>query len=205
MVWASLVVAMVAVGGVLRIASPTSKVRGDGWSLPSMTAAVPQSLEAIYGTEVPFDGSRWQAIVIHDSGFASDDHLEIERRHTSAPLNLNGLGHHFVIGNGTRRMADGQIHQGFRWLGQKAGAHVAGELGHSYNPVSIGICLVGDGERRGFTDAQLDALVLLVTSLMRTCGIGPDRVFLHSELCRTSSPGRLFPEARFRELISQAW
>lgn len=200
-VWASLAGAMLSVGGLLSLASPASTTAGEpGWTLPALTAVGPQSIYSILRPRenVPLDRSRWTSIVIHDSGSSADTPESIRDRHTSPPYNLTGLGFHFIIGNGSR-MTDGEVYLGYRWMDQLPGAHVAGERGAELNQSSIGICLVGNGDRQPFTPKQLDALAAVVKTLMVELGIPLDAVHLHSEVSGSPSPGRLFPAERFRE------
>jgi N-acetylmuramoyl-L-alanine amidase len=114
---------------------------------------------------------------------------------------LKGLGYHFVIGNGNG-MDDGRIHVGSRWLNQLPGAHAAGRDADWHNQHSIAICLVGDGNRGQFTETQMRRLVQLVDTLTRELNIPRDKVLLHSVIARTTDPGRLFPEAAFREELA---
>ena len=58
--------------------------------------------------------------------------------------------------------------------------------------------LVGDGDRRSFTQAQMRRLADLVEVLTRDLGIPGDRVLLHSDVAPVSDPGRLFHAAEFR-------
>ncbi len=55
------------------------------------------------------------------------------------------------------------------------GAHTAGEHGDWYNRNAIGICLVGDGDRREFTPAQIARLLQTVHALQRRSDPGPER------------------------------
>ena len=116
-------------------------------------------------------------------------------------------GYHFVIGNGNGE-TNGSVNYGPRWIGQESGAHVADRVAGAtpdaawFNEHSIGICLIGNGERREFTEAQIAALVDLVTKLQRECGIPDSNVVLHSDLAEVASPGRWFPRARFAMHIS---
>lgn len=201
-VWGALALSMSTVGGLLWMLQGGPSVRMEGLSLPPMVAAAgPTSIEAIFRTRQAPQEQRWQAIVIHHSGSVVGSPAAIDTQHKS--MSLDGLGYHFVIGNGSG-FGDGDIHVGYRWLDQLPGAHVGGEHGEWYNRNAIGICLIGDGQRRGFTDQQSRRLVQLVSSLSDRLGIPPERVYLHSDLAPTNSPGRLFPEAAFREQLARA-
>lgn len=156
-------------------------------------------LDAVFQIEAPLDRQRWDGIVIHHLGEPAGDAEYIHRLHTS--YGYQGLGYHFVIGNGNG-MGDGVIHVGYRWNEQLPGAHVMGPAGREHNQHSIGICLVGNGDRRAFTDNQLRQLVLLVRALQRELSIPADHVYLHRDLARgTNSPGRMFPAAELREQL----
>lgn len=191
---------MTLVGGVLLALDNAPTFSPDGLALPTLAATSGEtSIEAIFNTRRPLDRQRWQAIVIHDSGrpFGSIDQLETEARQ----MNLRSLGYHFVIGNGSG-MSDGEIHVGGRWLSQDPGAHAAGKNADWFNRHSIGICLVGDGDRRAFTPAQMRRLTQLVESLCREFNIPANRVYLHRDIAATPSPGRLFPEAELRQQLA---
>lgn len=180
---------MTLIGGAL--------VAGDGWrGIPAVKLA--GSVRP--GAPVPIADGRWQAIVVHHTGSAAGSVDDLSRQHAS--WGLGSLGYHFVIGNGNGE-ADGAVLQGPRWYMQEAGAHVADRPAGAqpdaqwFNENAIGICLVGNGERRAFTDAQVSALVDLVESLQRACSIPDSAVYLHSDLAEVASPGRWFPRARF--------
>jgi N-acetyl-anhydromuramyl-L-alanine amidase AmpD len=51
---------------------------------------------------------------------------------------------------------------------------------------------------------QMRRLVQLVSALSEQLGIPADKVYLHSDLAQTDDPGRLFPEAAFREQLARA-
>ncbi len=196
-VWVTLAVAMAGVTGMLALLdSGGSLVRG-GINLPALaSAAGSNSLESIFQTRA--DESEWKSIVIHHTGapFGTASSLDESHRRQG----LTGLGHHFVIGNGNG-LSDGEIHAGYRWLDQLPGAHAAGEHGDWYNHHAIGIVIVGNGDRRAFTDRQMARLMDLVAALSRRYGIPPESVVLHSEIAPTSSPGRFFPAAAFGESL----
>lgn len=200
--WGALVLAMTAVGGSLWLLDGGRPPRIDGLRLPALVAAAgPASIDRIFDTRVPMESAPWQAIVIHHSGSTYGSAESIERDHKA--MNLSGLGYHFVIGNGSGA-GDGELHVGYRWLDQLPGAHTAGQYGEWYNRNAIGICLVGDGDRRAFSDTQIARLVQTVQALQRRLGIPAQNVILHSDVTRTSSPGKLFPVAAFREQLLTA-
>ncbi len=201
-VWAALAASMTLVGGGLSALSGGATGLRQGATLsPLASLSGPSSIESVFRTQTPVDDAGWNAIVIHHSASPVGSPQAIDERHRS--MGLTGLGYHFVIGNGSG-MGDGEIHVGYRWLDQLPGAHVAGPAGQSYNRTSVGICLVGDGDRRQFSDAQMGRLVELVSAVMKETGVPPERVYLHSDLASTRSPGAYFPAAEFRELIRSA-
>lgn len=193
-VWGVFLGAMTLAGGAL--------VVGDGWrGVPAValaeTGSAPRAAQAQPG--------RWQAIVIHHSASPAGSMDDLHRQ--AAAWGLPTVGYHFVIGNGNGE-SDGAIIHGPRWAAQDAGAHVAERApGLSpdaawFNEHAIGICLIGNGERRAFSDAQMQQLVKLVNDLQRECGIPDSAVFLHSDLVEVASPGRWFPRAQFALQIS---
>jgi N-acetyl-anhydromuramyl-L-alanine amidase AmpD len=212
-VWASFAAAMTAVTGLLLL--------GDNGS-PTPYPAVSPTLVSIQGAdrpsaidprEAPVDRERWRAIVIHHSGAPAGDASSIERVQLSQ--GLTGLGYHFIVGNG-QGLGDGMVHVGYRWNRQLPGAHVAArtETGSGvarasfgaadadmFNRHSIGICLVGNGNRRPFTDRQIRELVSLVQSLQDQFGIPASAVRLHSDLSGIESPGKNFPVAEFESQL----
>lgn len=208
-VWGAFGAAMALACGVL--------VLGDAQGprpVPAMAVVTSAAADAgMAPREAPLDRSRWNAIVIHHSGSPAGDAGSIARMHGSE--GLAGLGYHFVIGNG-QGMPDGQVEVGPRWNRQLPGAHVAsaGRVGadvrmaarsnatpDELNLHAIGICLVGNGDRREFTDRQIEELASLVRRIQRTLDIPSERVFLHSDVSQTTSPGRYFPTARFEEQL----
>jgi hypothetical protein len=187
-VWGVFIGAMTFAGGALML--------GEKWQgIPAVRVADAGPAAG----QAPIEPGRWQAIVIHHSASAAATMGELTRQH--AAWGLPSLGYHFVIGNGNGE-PDGSLNFGPRWLAQDAGAHVVERApGASpdaawFNQHAIGICLVGNGERREFTDAQMRTLLSLVRSLQQNCGIPDGNVFLHSDLAAVASPGRFFPKAR---------
>jgi hypothetical protein len=199
LVWGALAGAMTVVGALMWSLEGRGLPRTDGLALAKQAGPGVSSIEAIFETRADLDQDRWQAIVIHHSGSSSGTPQSIENQHRANQL--AGLGYHFVIGNG-RGIGDGEVHAGYRWLDQLPGAHVGGPRGEWYNEHAVGICLVGDGRRGGFTEAQMARLVQVVRALQQELDLPNSQVMLASDLMRVDSPGHQFPEAAFREQLS---
>ena len=214
-VWASFVGGMTAVAGIL--------LAGDRGA-PTVDAAVSATVVGFSPVSdasliLPRDAQpipgQWQAIVIHHSATPAGDSVTLNRQHTAS--GLAGLGYHFVIGNG-QGLGDGLVEVGYRWNRQLAGAHVASASAtesrngldrsslstsdaDQYNRHSIGICMIGNGNRREFTDRQSHELITIVRALQAQFGIPGAAVYLHSDLSKVSSPGKFFPTAEFEAQI----
>lgn len=214
-VWALFAASMTAVGGTLLLldgAAPRTVLASTTTLLRAPLELQPESVAPV---AAPLDRERWTSIVIHHSGLPAGNAASIERHQQAA--GISGLGYHFVIGNG-HGFGDGEIHVGYRWSHQLPGAHVAARPRSqaasdiarvSRGPVdfaalrerSIGICLVGNGDRSDFTPRQLRELVSLVRALQRELGIPATQVFLHRDLADVTSPGERFPAAEFESRL----
>ena len=198
------VTSMTAVTGMLLMSG--------GFEMPTtrFTATKPVIIAPTAGEAAPapsadpgVDQGRWRHIVIHDSGSMAGTVRELDVQARRA--GLDDLGYHFVIGNGAG-LSDGVVEATPRWNRQGAGAHVAASPAPSpaerartddLNRCSIGICLIGNGERKAFTESQIRALIDLVRSLQVQLEIPASGVMLHSDLNReVASPGRFFPIER---------
>lgn len=197
LVWLSLLVSMTGVGGLLAVLDGRPALRIDGMALvaPSRSSSG-GTIETIYQTRAALEPARWKGIVIHHSGSGYGSAKTLAEAHTER--GLRGLGYHFVIGNGAGS-GDGELFVSHRWLDQLPGAHAAGPRGEWHNLNTIGICLIGDGDRRAFSEAQLRRLTELVASLCRELGLDEQSVSLHRDIAATTSPGAMFPEATLRE------
>lgn len=198
-VWSVLAVAMTVVGGLL-VLSDRSPQQARALPAAAQATEAPRTLDTLMTPATPLDEDRWAGIVIHHSGDRSGSGSSIADDHRSK--GLRGLGYHFVIGNG-RGADDGSVHAGYRWEDQLPGAHAIGPNAEEHNLSSIAICLVGDGDRSSFTEAQLASLVALVERLQKACGIEDDRVLLHADIAPIASPGRLFPSVAFRAMLDE--
>jgi len=199
-VWGVLGIGMTMGIGLLSVLDSGSPARSGGLSLtPLMGIERSVGMESIFQTTTPIVQSQWDSIVIVHSGEPAGSAADIAQQHKT--LGYDGLGFHFVIGNG-KRMGDGEIHVGYRWLDQRSGADLSG-VGSDFNSSSaIEICLVGDGDRRPFSEEQMYRLAQLVNALAERLGIDSERIYLHKDLAGTSSPGQFFPQAEFEQLLA---
>lgn len=199
-VWGVLGVGMTVGIAMLSALDSGNTARTGGRSLaPLMGIERSVGMDTVFQTPTAVDADRWDSIVIVHSAQPAGSPDDIAREHRNA--GYDGLAFHFVIGNG-KRMGDGEIHVGYRWLDQQNGADLAGLSPDFRSSSAIEICLVGDGDRRPFSDEQLYRLAQLVDALSDKLQIPSEAVYLHTDLAATSSPGQLFPRARFSELLA---
>ncbi len=214
-VWASFVGGMTAFAGILLIGDSGAPAVDAAISATVVDPAPTSGASLILPRDAQPIAGQWQAIVIHHSATPAGDSITLNRQHTAS--GLSGLGYHFVIGNG-QGLGDGLVEVGYRWNRQLAGAHVAAASAadlrkgidrtslstadaDQYNRHSIGICLIGNGNRREFTDRQIHELVTIVRALQAQFGIPSSAVYLHSDLSKVESPGKFFPTAEFEAQI----
>ena len=155
----------------------------------SATAGEPSKLPGEWQVDGPHRD--WQAIVIHHSATERGSVEAIHRHHRDVN-GWDGIGYHFVIGNG-RGMPDGAVESTFRWHEQRAGAH-AGD--RHFNDHGIGICLIGHFGKTAPTDAQLASLDRLVAALSEAFELVESRPIPHGRIKGTACPGTLFPTER---------
>ena len=137
------------------------------------------------------EAKRWKYIVAHHSGIEDGNATSYGREHRRRGYE-NGLAYHFVIGNG-RDSGEGEIEIGSRWLRQVQGGHVRNE---AYNEHGIGICLVGNFEKRIVSSRQLASFISLVDWLRTGAPLGIKPTFtVHRWVDRnhTVCPGKYFP------------
>lgn len=191
-VWASFAFAMTGLLGVLSLGDPDAAPP----MLTNVTAGpVAQPRDQVLELDVELDPERWQRIVLHDLGRPTcpDELLALV---DSPRGDEQGRGYHFVIGNGNG-LGDGLVMVTRRWRAQQAGRHVAAGA-----DTSIGICLVGQGDRIPFTPRQLDSLAALVRRLQSATGLPREAVLRHSDLAgEGAGPGRYFPLAGFADRL----
>jgi hypothetical protein len=128
----------------------------------------------------------WQYIVIHHSATPTGSMAFFDKEHKAK--GWDGVGYHFVIGNGTET-GDGQVEVTPRWPLQKWGAH-AKTLDNRFNEHGIGICLVGNFDIEHPSANQMKSLSRLVGFLMQTYHIPAQNVVGHRDTKPTDCPGR---------------
>lgn len=118
-------------------------------------------------------------IVIHHTGNPYDDDLSAEEIHAShRAQGWAGIGYHYVI------RKDGSIEEGRpHWA---VGAHAYRE---NYHTIGIHVC--GNFELAEPTDAQIEALAMLIANLCDDYGLPIDAQHIvgHCDLMATACPG----------------
>lgn len=157
---------------------------------PGIGTALKKKLDRISVTP-----KRWTRIVIHHSGTSLDTVAGMDRYHREERHMENGLAYHFVIGNGVRTK-DGEIYIGPRWTKQLDGGHLSSL---AQNRVSIGICLIGNFNKRAPSERQLEAVRALTAYLMDRCHVAKRSVYTHRQINErpTQCPGSKFPTKKF--------
>ena len=143
----------------------------------------------------------WTAIVIHHSGTDEGNMAIIDKWHREG-RHWEGIGYDFVIGNNTGS-GNGEVETTFRWTGQKVGAHCKTPDNWA-NENAVGICLIGDFNKRTPTGPQMMSLVKLVRFLQKRYNIPAGRIYGHGDTpgaIVSDCPGRHFSMARFKSML----
>jgi len=170
-------------------AGGTSAVRSTrGTQHPLLSPTMRRRLNGI-----PVKQKKWRYIVIHHSATDSGSVAGMDNYHRKTRRMKNGLAYHFVIGNG-RGMKNGEVAIGNRWTRQIQGGHLASD---KLNEIAIGICLVGNFEKRTPNAAQLESLEALLADLLNRTSLPPSAIRTHRAINNrpTRCPGRKFPIA----------
>ena len=166
-------------GVLILMVMETSPVRPPAVDLAAQ-ARPTDGVGVVFDTDVRLQPIKWRHIVVHATG--------AEGPGIAARC-------HFIV-QPTATADGGVVFATPLWRRQTQGHHVF-VPGYDYNADSVGICLMGDFARRAPAAEQMDALIALVQTVQRECGIGSDRVFLHKHLTGSRSPGALFPDDVF--------
>ena len=157
---------------------------------PIITMKPPKKVEPYISSQLDRYFVRdWKYVVIHHSASPTGCATEFDKYHREKRGWENGLGYHFVIGNG-HGSRDGEIEIGSRWINQIDGAHAGVQ---EYNHYGIGICLVGNFNESYPTAAQMASLSTLVGYLQDRCRIPSENIIMHRHFRETECPGRNFP------------
>ncbi len=182
---------MATIMRVNHLTNPTQIKRGQKLLIPNTRGPRPNI--PLYIT------TRWTHIVIHHTVTDEGSAYSIDGLHQQRGWE-NGMGYHFLIDNGTRGKAMGQIEVGPRWIKQMQGAHV--KVG-DWNQRAIGICVVGNYSETGLPDKMLESLVFLVTTLKTFYHIPDHNIVGHRDVpgAATECPGKFFPWSEFKRRI----
>ena len=142
---------------------------------------------------------RWKYIVVHHSGGNFGTIPFLQKVHAERqPLDpIDAIPYHYVIGNGNG-IAMGEIKSDFRKKYDLWGSHLSSN--NSYrNFLGLGICMIGNFEKKQVPKQQYQALVGLVKKLMRDYEIPVENVSGHGLIRGESTlcPGRHFPMQQF--------
>jgi N-acetylmuramoyl-L-alanine amidase len=168
---------------------------------------IPPLPPSLYGVEeqvIRPEKREWLSIVVHHSAGTSGNAAEFDKMHREVNGWENGLGYHFVVGNGNGSPA-GNVEVGGRWISQLQGAH-AGARATEYNQHGIGICVVGNYEETEMPETVYAGLFELVAWLAERYSIPPGRILPHREVRGepTDCPGKNFPLERLRADVREA-
>jgi hypothetical protein len=151
----------------------------------------PISMDAIFQTDSPVRTARWKYIYVHHSRTTSGNAMTLAR-------SADGVGDHFVIGNGDGCM-DGEIQIGQRWNKQLSALPPAGA--QEIDKDCISICLVGDFDRSVPTPTQLRRLQQLTAALQSRLRISGKNVLMIDQPNTSAGSGRYFPATVLREQL----
>lgn len=147
--------------------------------------------------------NKWKMIVIHHSASEFGNAKIFDDWHKER--HWKGVGYDFVICNGNAEL-DGIVETTFRWKEQITGAHVGGTPNNRANVYGIGICLVGDFNKKPPTDKQFRSLVKLVKFLQNRYNIPTSEIYGHGTTPGytggTECPGKYFPMWKLKQQLN---
>ena len=116
------------------------------------------------------------------------DAKEIDKWHKAR--GFSGIGYHYVIIDDRHHSKeDGEVEMGRPE--NRVGAHVLG-----VNEISLGVCCVGHGDRRDFTQKQKRSLVRLLAELARKYNVKTKNILGHREVNKLIEQGKVAEEYR---------
>lgn len=137
----------------------------------------------------------WRYLVIHHSGASTGNEAILQAEHLKKGME-NGMAYHFLIGNGSTGLGDGAVVEGRRWKYQLQGGHSHQD---HLNEYGIGICLIGNFNRKRPSSSQIRALAKLVLELQKKFNIPDENIHGHGQFYGEDSdcPGKQFPWTNF--------
>ena len=163
------------------------------WSRPYMLSATisNQNLSRLLKTAAPLPPRRWDDIIIYQSGGLSGNSSDLATGQMIGGVGAGnrvtqpglGVDFHFVVDNAANGIhrPDGNVEVGTAWKEQFSTAPFFSWPHfnhHFYSPYAnaVGVCLIGNINRRPFTGSQVRSLVRLVRSLQVRLNIPDSRV-----------------------------
>jgi hypothetical protein len=147
----------------------------------------------------------WRWIVIHHSASRRGNAQIIDNEHLNQ-RGWDGIGYHFVIGNGVD-MPMGRIEGTFRWRLQQHGAHAGSSPEQKqYNQDGIGICVIGNYDQERVPQYVEQRLVEICAQLIdHTPTLSVGRIIGHKDIPGkiTACPGQAIDLERLRFLVRQ--
>jgi hypothetical protein len=190
--------ATVALTSLLLLALRTAPLTSANWrSLFAVDA--PETLDAVFQTQVPAVAGRWRYIYVHHSRTAGGDAVSLSQGGGEPGLAAPFTDHFLILNGDPAGAVDGEVQMTQSWNHQDwirtppPGASLASTC--------ISICVVGDFSRTRPTLAQQRRLTQLVDALQARLHIPSSAVFVHPEVNSPAGAGSAFPVDAFRDQL----
>ena len=142
---------------------------------------------------------RWNYIVIHHSAgnYGNIEFLQKVHRERQSRDPLDAIPYHYIVGNGNG-LGVGVVKSDWRQAWNIWGMHVS-KHNVDRNFRGLGICLIGNFEKKSISEKQYQALVTLTKKLMKKYNIPVKNISGHGYTKgeHTKCPGKHFPMERF--------
>ncbi len=136
-------------------------------------------------------------IIVHHTERNNDFPLFVKLRHVYL-RKWEDIGYHYLIGNTRPFTIDGKLYFGRPEIFQ--GAHASG-----YNHNSLGICLIGNFDKKRPSRRQLETLYSFLVDKVYQYNIPPENILGHRELPEVvkTCPGKYVDMDMAREVITK--
>jgi hypothetical protein len=141
---------------------------------------------------------RFNAIVIHHSASAVDNHRSIAGYHRKA-RGWSDAAYHLILSNGSTDVALGFLEPTGRY--RYLSSSVATKSVY-YNLRGIHICVVGDYDQHPMPERLQVALVDVVRRLQKKYWISDDHILFHRDCSPTSCPGRFITKTELHHWLA---